>query len=206
MPVVDPTSPLETLRWACESTGIIMGSVHREELDMRTPCRDWTVADLLNHIVGATQFFADLAEQGSSPEGEEWPTYTDGDFVALFAGQTRRLLNAFSRPTAMERTMELPTGPSPGSLVIQVATGEIFVHGWDLAQATAQQLAADRGVAGALLASSWPALSAAVRKEHPSVFAPEVRVDSERPAIDRLVAFLGRDPDWVTPEAAGRGR
>jgi uncharacterized protein (TIGR03086 family) len=181
------------------STETVVRNVHRDELAKPTPCRDWTVADLINHIVGATQFFADLAEAGSSPDDEEWPTYTDGDYATLFTDQIRRLLDGFSTPTAMERVMELPTGPSPGSLVIQVATGEIFVHGWDLAHATGQQLPADRGVADWLWASSWPALSAAVRDEHPSIFAPEIPVAEDRPTVDRLVGFLGRDPGWVSP-------
>jgi uncharacterized protein (TIGR03086 family) len=200
MPAVDPTSPLENLRWACESTRTIVGNVGRDELAKPTPCRDWTVADLINHIVGATQFFADLAASGASPDDEEWPTYTDGEYAAMFIEQTRRLLDGFSTPTAMERVMQLPTSPSPGSLVIQVATGEIFVHGWDLVRATNQQLPADPGVAEWLWASSWPALSDQVRNEHPSIFAPAIPIAAGRPTLDRLLGFLGRDPDWASPE------
>lgn len=199
MPPVDPNSPLENLRWACKSTATIVGNVRRDELAQPTPCRDWTVADLINHIVGATQYFADLAENGASPDDEEWPAYTDGEYVKHFAVQTRRLLDGFSSPTAMERVMQLPTSPSPGSLVIQVATGEIFVHGWDLARATGQSLPEDPGVAAWLWGSSWPALSDDVRKEHPSVFAPKIPIAAGRPTLDRLLGFLGRDPDWVGP-------
>jgi hypothetical protein len=121
MPAVDPTSPLENLRWACESTAAIVGNVRRDELAQPTPCRDWTVADL------------------------------------------------------------------------------IFVHGWDLARATGQSLPEDPGVAAWLWGSSWPALSDEVRNEHPSIFAPEIPIAAERPTLDRLLGFLGRDPDWVGP-------
>ncbi|HEY6470697.1 MAG TPA: TIGR03086 family metal-binding protein [Candidatus Dormibacteraeota bacterium] len=200
MTAIAPASPLEVLRWACTSTRSIVDNVPRDELDATTPCGDWKVSDLIDHIVGAADFFGDLAERGESPEDREWPTPTDGDYAKVFAEQASRLLRAFATPEAMERVMELPTGPSPGSLVIQVATGEIFVHGWDLARATGQAMPHDPGVAEALWVSPWPALSAAVRAEHPSVFAPEVEVAAVRPAIDRLVAFLGRDPDW-TPGA-----
>ncbi len=198
MAAITPSSPLEILRWACESTQVIVGRVPRDQLTEPTPCSKWRVADLINHIIGATEFFGDLAEHGASPDGAA-PTYTDGDYLQLFVGQTHRLLEGFSTPGAMDRIMELPTGPSPGSLVIQVATGEIFVHGWDLARATGQEMPPDRGVAEALWASAWPALSAQVRDEHPSVFAPEVPVTGDRSDIDRLVGFLGRDPDWVSP-------
>jgi uncharacterized protein (TIGR03086 family) len=197
MPAITPSSPLEILRDACRSTASIVDNVRRDQLSIATPCSDWTAADVINHIVGATQFFGDLAERGSSPEDEEWPTYTDGDYAKLFAEQANRLIDAFAAPGVMDRVMELPTGPSSGSLVIQVATGEIFVHGWDLARATGQLLPPDPGVAEALLASAWPALSDQVRTAHPSVFKPEIAVAADRPAVDRLVGFLGRDPDWA---------
>src|SRR5580704_8880842 len=192
MTAIAPAPPLEVLRWACTSTQRIVDNVPRDELDAPTPCRDWKVSNLIDHIVEAADFFGDLAERGASPEDRAWPTPTDGDYAKAFAEQANRLLQAFAAPEAMERVMELPTGPSPGSLVIQVATGEIFVHGWDLARATGQAMPHDPGVADALWVSAWPALSAAVRAEHPSVFAPEVEVAGGRPAIDRLVGFLGR--------------
>ncbi len=196
MTATAPASPLETLRWACASTQSIVDKVPRDELDAATPCSNWNVAALIDHIVGATDFFGDLAERGESSEDREWSTPTDGDYAKAFAEQANRLLQAFATPEAMDRVMALPTGPSPGSLVIQVATGEIFVHGWDLARATGQTMPRDPGVADALWVSVWPALSAEVRDERPSVFAPEVEVAAGRPAIDRLMAFLGRDPDW----------
>jgi uncharacterized protein (TIGR03086 family) len=96
----------------------------------------------------------------------------------------------------MEQIMVLPTGPAPGSRCIEVATGEIFVHGWDLARSTGRDLPPDRGVADALLSSQWPALCVEVRNADPSLFAAEIDVSRQGPAIDRLVGFLGRDPNW----------
>jgi uncharacterized protein (TIGR03086 family) len=193
---VDPDSPAGRLARACASTQAVLGNVTREQLGQPTPCGDWQVRDLIDHIVGAMDFFADVAELGSSPEDREWPGYADGDFGASFAQQARRAVAAFSAPGAMERIMALPTGPAPGSRCVQVATGEIFVHGWDLAQATGQAPPADEGAARALLSSDWPSMCAAAREADPSVFAPEVHVPCEAPAVDRLAGLLGRDPGW----------
>jgi uncharacterized protein (TIGR03086 family) len=190
------TSQVELLMRACGSTRLILDKVGREQLALPTPCRDWPVHDLIEHIVRATDFFADVAEQGSSPEGREWPNYADGDFVRSFNQQAGRMVTAFSTPGAMERIMVLPNGAQPGRLCIQVATGETFVHGWDLAKATGREMPPDQGVAEALLASQWPSMSAEVRNAHPSVFAPEIAVPREAPAIDQLVGFLGRAPSW----------
>jgi uncharacterized protein (TIGR03086 family) len=96
----------------------------------------------------------------------------------------------------MERIMALPTGPAPGSRCIQVATGEIFVHGWDLAKATGQPMPDSAGLADALLSSEWPQLCEQVRNGDPPVFAAAIDIRNEAPAVDRLAAFLGREPGW----------
>jgi len=196
MTSITPASRVELLTRACASTASVLGEVRPGQLALATPCRDWGVADLIEHILRATDFFGDLVERGSSPDEREWPKYADGDFVGSFGEQSRRLVAGFSTPDAMERMMVLPTGPAPGSHCIQVAIGEIFVHGWDLAKATGQPMPADPGLADAVLSSEWPSMCAEVRREHPSVFAAEIPVARERPAIDRLVGFLGRDPGW----------
>jgi len=194
--VGDEAPPVETLTSACESTRSILGSVTRDQLALPTPCEDWLVHDLIGHIVAATRFFADIAGAEPASEGEEWPSYGDTDFVTAFGEHARRVVAAFSAPGAMERAMALPTGPTPGSRCIQVATGEIFVHGWDLAKATSQPMPPGPGVADALLSSDWMQLCAEVRNGDPPVFATEIDVPHKAPAIDRLAAFLGREPSW----------
>lgn len=183
------------LTQACSSTGSILDTVTPEQLALPTPCSDWRVHELINHIVGATRYFADLAEWGSSPEGQEWPVYAEGDFATSFGKQARRAIAAFSAAGAMERMMVTPGGPMPGGQCIQVATGEIFVHGWDLARATGQAMP-DEGVAEALLASEWMSLCDRVRNDGTAPFAAVIDVGGEAPAADRLAGFLGRDPGW----------
>ncbi|HEY3748844.1 MAG TPA: maleylpyruvate isomerase family mycothiol-dependent enzyme [Pseudonocardiaceae bacterium] len=172
---------VDLLARACAATQGIVEHVSSEQLELPTPCADWFVRDLIEHVVGAVGFFADIA--GAAPE--------EGDSF-------RRVVAGFSAPGAMERVMALPTGPAPGSRCIEVATGEIFVHGWDLATATAtgRPVTSDDGVAEALLSSAWPALCAEVREADPSVFTPAIDIPRDAPATDRLVAFLGRDPSW----------
>jgi uncharacterized protein (TIGR03086 family) len=192
----DEASPAEILTRACESTRSILGNVTREELALPTPCADWPVRDLVNHIVGATRFFADIAGAEPAAEGKEWPSYADTDFVTAFGQHAHRAIAAFSAPAAMEQIMALPTGPAPGSRCIQVATGEIFVHGWDLARATGQPMPPGTEVADELLSSDWIQLCDEVRNGDPPVFAAEIDVRHDAPAIDRLAAYLGREPSW----------
>jgi uncharacterized protein (TIGR03086 family) len=172
----DQTPQVQLLTRASTSTRSILEKVTREQLTLPTPCHDWDVHDLIDHIVGATRFFADIAELGSLPEGQDSPSYADGDFVTSFAEWAGRLIAAFSAPGAMQQTMLLPTGLAPGSRCIQVATGEIFAHGWDLARATGQSMLPDAGVADALLSSEWISLCTEVRQSDPPPFAPEINV------------------------------
>ncbi len=192
----DQASPVGILARACASTRSILRNVTRGQLALPTPCGEWQVHDLIGHIVGATRFFAEVAELGASPAGQEWPDYSAGDFAASFEEYSRRAVAAFSAPDAMDKPMLLPSGPTTGARTIEVATGEIFVHGWDLAKATGQADRADEDVAAALLASPWVSLCEEVRGSDQPPFAPEIRVPPEAPAADRLAAFLGRDPDW----------
>lgn len=191
----DPGSPVELLMQACVSTGGILANVTRNQLDLPTPCAGWQVRDLIDHIVGAAGFFADLAQYGASAEDAEQPGRPGGDYIAAFGQQSGRAIEWFSAAGAMERTMALPTGPAPGARCIEVATGEILVHGWDLARSTGQPRPAGTGVAEALLASPWLSLCAQVRDADPAVFGPAIDVPADAPAADRLAAFLGRDPD-----------
>ena len=189
------TARVEALTRACRSTGSILDHVTPGQLALPTPCGNWPVRELVNHIVGATRYFADLAEWGSSPEGQEWPVYAEGDFATSFGEQARRAIAAFSAPGAMEATMVPLTGPTPGWRCIQIVTGEIFVHGWDLARAIGQAVP-DEGVAEALLSSEWMSLCDEVRSDGTAPFAAVIDVPREAPAADRLVGFLGRDPGW----------
>src|SRR5580698_8763177 len=182
---------IKILTGAVASTHRVLQNVPPGALDGTTPCSEWNVADLINHIVGATTFFADLAE-GRDGAGGAADDVTSGDFRAAFDGEARRLVAAFSREGALDRVMMLPSGPDPGSVCIWVAAGEIFAHGWDLAAATGQDTALDPWTAGALLASPWIGLCEQVRRQPSPAIGPALEVPDGAAPADRLARFLGR--------------
>jgi uncharacterized protein (TIGR03086 family) len=183
-----------TLQRACAMTDRILGGVDRELRSGPTPCSEWTVLDVMEHIVGLTDFFADVAELGASPDDREWPDYDPDDLAPSFRRLADRLLAAFDME-AMGRPMRLPTGQTTGNIVIQVVIGELFVHSWDLAMATGRAHGND-DIAATLLTSDWMALCDQVRGDPAPPFAPQVAADVAAPATDRLVSFPGRDPHW----------
>ena len=151
-----PALDVGTLSRACDLADGMLSGVRQDQLTLATPCAEWVVRDLMEHIVAATDFFADVAELGASPEAREWPNHTPEELAPSFRRHAERLLSAFESDGAMERAMLLPTGPTAGSICIQVALGEIFVHSWDL----------------------QPLDGAAVRERGHSRCAPDIRLDT----------------------------
>ena len=101
------------------------------------------------------------------------------------------LLEAWRRPGALEREIELPRGRGKAERALWIHLGETLVHGWDLAKSTAQRPAFDVEVVEASLRAyrSWlpPTRPAG------SFFADATAVADDAEPIDRLAAYLGRD-------------
>lgn len=193
--MVGVKTPLDsaTLRRACDIADRVLGNVNGDQLEAATPCSEWTVRDLMQHMVTATDFFADVAEHGTAPADGNQPEYPPEEITPAFRRHAQRLMTAFEREGAMHRGMRLPTGPATGELAIQVAIGELVVHSWDLATATNQACGGD-DIADALLLSDFIALAADVRDDANHPFAPIVKYSVDDPPMDQLVSFLGRRP------------
>ncbi|MQA61883.1 MAG: hypothetical protein GEU86_10380 [Actinophytocola sp.] len=67
------------------------------------------------------------------------------------------------------------------------------MHGWDLAKAIGEPHPITGDVAGALVEHTEPQLG---DLQGIGIFAPPVAVGSGVDPASRLVALLGRDPDW----------
>ena len=74
-------------------------------------------------------------------------------------------------------------------------------HGWDIARSLGRSIAFDDHLVTAVLADARRWVDESART--PQLFGPEVTVVEGAPALDRLVAFLGRDPSWTPPMTVG---
>ena len=190
----EPTGA-EVLERACASTATVLAAVSAADLDRPTPCRSWTVKQVINHVIGSAASYAELAETGVMPAGGEDAGHTAGDFRTAFARQAGRVVTGFSAPGAMDKIMQMPFGAMPGSVCAWIATGDIFTHGWDLAKATGQPGDLDPELATRLLARIERLLPDTLRgPEGQAPFGPEIEVADSAPAADRLAAFTGRQP------------
>ena len=137
----------------------MLAGVEAQQLSAPTPCASWKVRELINHVVGGTTFFAVTAETGVAPTGDGAIDFCEGDFVTEFNKGAARAVKAFEADGVMDKTLRLPFGELPGGVFVNIATGDTFTHGWDLARATGQPTDLDPELASTLLAFAEAFLS-----------------------------------------------
>lgn len=186
----------ELLAQSFASTRGVLANVTPSQIEGGpTPCASWSVKELVDHIVNGTTFFAAVAETGTSPAEDGYPAFTPEGSLAAFDAGSAQAVRAFAAEGAMERIMHLPFGDIPGSLYVNIAAGDAFTHGWDLARATGQPTDLDPEVAIQLLDFAQAFLSDALRgPEGQAPFGPRQEAPAGASVADQLAAFMGRRP------------
>ena len=174
------------------ATGRIVAGVRPDQLGQPTPCRDWDVRLLLNHIIGGNHMFAEVARGGRVDATGDMDDYTRPDPGTNYLASADAVLAAWAEPGAMERRVHMPFGDIPASAAVSIHFLDVVVHGWDLARATGQDTTIEPDLAAEALDISHGLLSPELRET--GVFGPEVPASADDPLHDRLVAFMGRRP------------
>ncbi|MGC5329255.1 TIGR03086 family metal-binding protein [Micromonospora sp. DT62] len=188
--------PLETYRRSLAEFTDRVAQVGPDQWSDPTPCPDWDVRTLVNHVVGEDRWsVALLAGRTIEQVGDRY----DGDVLGPDpAGAAREAAGqaelAFTHPGALERTVGLSSGETPADEYLHQLTAEHLIHGWDLAVAIGAdpQLDADAVAACA----QWFARRIG-DYQRGRLVRSEVDVPARADEQDRLVAAFGRDPDWA---------
>ncbi len=181
--------PVAMLERAVAAVGTIVAGVRPDQMAAATPCTDWSVRDVVDHMVkGNAWAIATLASDTGSaprPSGE----MAGDDPVAAFADSSARMVAAFREPEAQAKMVDLPFGRMPGVAFAGFRMSDLLVHGWDIAKATGQptDFAPDLNEAALAAARRMMTFDRAG-----SPFQPEQPVAADAPAADRFAAFLGR--------------
>lgn len=186
---------LEAMRAACASTERIVERVTPVHHAQPTPCTEWDVRALLNHLLGSLALgealLADTPPAVAMAPGE----VPDGDLVGedpikAYRVGVERLLAA-AGGDALARSHATPLGEMPGAVLCGFTTLDVLVHGWDLAVATGQDTTLDPSLAGQVLQFAQQTITDATRAPR---IGPEIPVPAQASATDQLVAYLGRQP------------
>jgi uncharacterized protein (TIGR03086 family) len=201
---------LAPLASALDGTGELVAAVSGEQWDLPTPCADWTVRQLVDHLVGGNRMSTRVLRGQPLPPLDELGRRSHDDQLGNDPARAYRtsadeLLEAIRAPGVLERTHTFPVGTLPGPAVVHLRTVETLVHGWDLARATSRTVPFPDDLAEQELTFSRDLLGRLPEGRHP--FAPSRPVADDAPAIDRLAALLGRYPEQMwSGEAAADGR
>jgi uncharacterized protein (TIGR03086 family) len=162
-----------------------------DDWEAPAPVAGWTARDVVGHLVG--WFPAFLADGGRTlPAGPgvaadpvaAWQHQADAVQALLeeHGGET------FAHPRAGTHRL--------ADAVDRFYTADVFMHTWDLARASGQDVALDEDFAGRLLDGMRP-IEELMRGS--GQYGAPVPVADDAPAVDRLVGFIGRDPAWLPP-------
>jgi uncharacterized protein (TIGR03086 family) len=171
-----------------QARGIVKG-VKADQMGDPTPCSEFDVKALLNHLTAAITAVSGAAKGGELDMSIFGQDLVGDDPSGAF-DKAASAAKAAVTPDVLGQIVNMPFGAVPGAVAVSVATLEALQHGWDVAKATGQNAGMDPALseAGIELAKQFPA--DLVRS--PGVYGPEVECAADAPAHDRLAAFLGR--------------
>lgn len=168
----------------------VVRGVDDDRLGDATPCSEYDVRALLNHLFLVIDNFRVLAAKGT-PDFSGTDDVVTGDWRGRFEDATALLVKAWAEPGAEEGV----TGgmSMPARTVGLMVLGDLTVHAWDLARATGQDFEPD----GDVLAELEPGLAAmAPQAREMKVFGEPFPVRAGATAFERVLAVTGRDPGW----------
>lgn len=168
-----------------------------------TPCTDWNVRTLVNHVVGEDRWTKPLvdgktiAEVGDSFDGDLLGEDPKGSAMAA----ADEALTAVADRLPAGGKVNLSYGDEDIAEYISQLVADHLIHGWDLAAATGQTRDLDSDLVGEV--AEWFGNREEIYRSSGAIGARPESASGGTPQADLLVAF-GRSPDWAPP-ASGAG-
>ncbi|MGH1487938.1 MAG: TIGR03086 family metal-binding protein [Acidimicrobiales bacterium] len=175
----------EQLGQLMEATEAIEPSI----LTAETPCSEYAVSDLLDHVVMVMRRVVVIGS------GRHWSEIEQDElgsgWTKAFRSAAHDAMEAWTDPAKLGQTFEVPWGEMPGAPLMLTYTGELAVHGWDLATATGQPFSVDdEFLGGALMAVKF---IPAEGRDNPEVpFGTVVDPGPDAPLLLQLAGWAGR--------------
>ena len=158
-----------------------------------TPCTEWDVRALVNHVVGANRRYVMLLHGATTDEVEATRAadHLGGDPARSFAATSAELTAAFAEPGAMARTANHGAGERTGAQLLEMRVVDIAVHTWDLARAIGAGESLDPDVVAFAL-TLQDTFDAA--RQRGAFAPPPSKTPADSSAQARLLYLAGRRP------------
>jgi uncharacterized protein (TIGR03086 family) len=181
----------------------LVAQARAADLTRATPCADWTLQDLLTHMVAQHHGFAaasvgdgDLARWRLRPLGD--------DPIATYRAASDHVLAAFAAEGVLDRAFPLPEIKSgstfPASRAISFHFLDYVVHSWDVASTLGRGVHFEPTLLDVAFRLAEAVPGGDARHEPGAAFAPKI-ARSGTSSLDRILALLGRSPDWQPAES-----
>lgn len=195
---------------AAREAARLLDGVTDADLSRPTPCPEYPVGALIDHVLGLCLAFTWAARKAGpgdragveSGPGEGRLANLDPRWRRLLPERLEELAAAWREPAAWEGFAEAGGVRMPGNVCGLVALDEVVLHGWDLAAATGQEYRVEPADAQAVFrfteASARPEQAAG----REGLFGPAVPVPADAPLFARALGYAGRDPEWSAQPSA----
>lgn len=174
----------------------LVASVGDEQLTLRTPCTEYSVGDLVDHVGGLAVAFTGAARKQPVPGSEQGGS---GDASRLEAGWRDRiaadlveLAEAWREPAAYQGMTAAGGIDLPGEVAAAVALNEVVVHGWDLATALGRRYNVTDADVEACLTFARPFSTPETAADRGTAFGAVLPVPAGATPLVELLALLGR--------------
>lgn len=193
-PAAAPTAdsaPIDQLDRVMPLVTAVVDRIAGMQMHDPTPCADFNVHGVLNHMFVGGGTFAHLF-RGEEPPEVTPPAVYGWVPAAEFREAMGDLVDAIRSPGALERTITTPVGEMPGETFARFVAVDALIHGWDLARATGQHYEPPEDLVEVIDRFARAAITPEVRAT--GMFADAVEPPPDASKLERLVAFTGRTP------------
>ena len=181
---------------ACDQMVDLLGRIAVDQLALPTPCSEYTVRDLIDHVdgvaVGSTATARGAELPAAGPGARSGPDAgVEGDWLKRVGKHVWAVGEAWLNPAAWRGGTVAAGVDLSNELWGKITLTELVVHGWDLAKATGLPFE----LAEPTLRACYEHVVEFVPNAPVSgLWAPPIQVPDDAPLIDRLVAVTGRTP------------
>ena len=173
----------------------LLRAVREDQLSLPTPCDEFDVRRLSQHLIGTVARAVAIAEIGDVESVSAFSAEFD---AATFQRLADRAQQVWADDALLAKPVRVPWGEVPGGGALWGYVNEALVHGWDLAVATGQDAEADPALVEPTAAVARRFIGADIRV--PGVpFKSVVEPREQAGPTERLANWSGRDASrWVS--------
>ena len=177
---------VQQLEQVAPMLGAIVGNISDDDLGRPTPCANFDVAGILEHMIGGASAFA----PGFRGDGAPARPPTEGSVFDRWNAAMGTLMEAVHTPGGQDNTIASPFGDVTGAYFARYVALDGITHAWDLATATGQSLNPPDALVAEIDAFARELLQPAMRDG--DTFAAAAEPPADATPLERLVAFTGR--------------